>query len=291
MAKKPSPAELKKEGEELGKKFAEMRKTEHNFAMQIGKEGLVFQADKRKPPEALWRIAKKEGGSSKGAMGVATMSGKIIELDCVDPDGVPTNLAKLAKVYFKERGQPARIVIKGQPDEDADEDDADEGDAVADEGGAGGGDAPAGAETQAETAEAPAEEDAAPAAAADKTLLEEFEELKPDIEACMASGNAGLAKKVGGLNTMFTAQVETNPKKAVAIFGLLKTTLDTAREAGDFVIAVPGGSVEGDPASALPTGGDGAGDAPQSDDPAVAERRNKIADLERGVDELLAEFA
>ncbi|KIN61589.1 hypothetical protein Z945_2582 [Sulfitobacter noctilucae] len=292
MAKKPSPAELKKEGEELGKKFAEMRKTQHNFAMQIGKEGLAFQADKRKPPEALWRIAKKEGGSSKGAMGTCMMSGKIIELDCVDPDNVPTNLAKLAKTYFKDRGQPARIVIKGQPDEEADEEGTTE-EAGAEAGGAAGGGDTAGGDTagaapQAE--EAVPEEEAAKGAAPEpeKTLLEQLEDMKPDIEACMASGNAGLAKKVGGLNTMFDAVVEKNPKKAVAIFGLLKTTLDTAREKGDFVVAVPGGEVE----SGGSVGGDGMSEgAPAGDDPKVLERRSKIADLERGVDELLAEFA
>ncbi|KIN64250.1 hypothetical protein Z946_3139 [Sulfitobacter noctilucicola] len=269
MAKKPAPAELKKQGEELKKKFGEMRKTQHNFAMQIGAEGIVFMADRKKPPEALWRAAKKEGGSSKGAMGTCEMKGNVIILDCVDEDAAPSGLLRKAKVHFADRGMAAKVFFKGAEDDEEGEG-AEEG-AAAEEGGGGA----AGGEAAAGDAPAPEggggeEEAAAPAGESDLDVLRrEYSEIEPDVEAAVVSTNAGVGKKVGGLKAMFESQLETNPKKARAIIGLLKTTLETAKKSGD----IPENT------AAAP-------------DPAVAEaRRSKIAELERGVDELLAEFA
>ena len=281
MAKKPSPKELKAEGEELSKNLADIRKKQHNFAMQIGKEGLVFHIDRKKPADVLWRNAKKDGGGPKGAKGRVNMSGKILELDCDDPDSVPKNLMKLAKKHFAERGQPIRLVFKDIED---DEDDAPE--AKGDE-----------AKTaRRKPAEAPPEEKPAPRAAsapeeptssapepetrsepetADaggpsddalrETLKKEYDDLAAKREAAEKSDNKGVVKKMAGLIKMFESQLENNPKKANSVLRLMTNTLEIAEKSGDLK-------------------GDG-------DSGASRERMARIADLDARVDELLAQLA
>ncbi|MFK7836337.1 MAG: hypothetical protein AB8B60_08970 [Sulfitobacter sp.] len=302
MAKKPSPAELKTQGVELGKTLAAIRKAEHNFAMQIGKEGIVFMADKKKPADALWRIAKKEGGSSKGAKGTCTMKGKNLVIDCDEPDKMPSSLPRLAKVYFAERGQPAKVVLVGEEEEE-DENQTEDADAEGGEEAAGGGGAEAGGEGGGEgggeaAAEGGEEGGGGQGESPQQRLQAEFEELQPDLEAVEASPNKGLVKKVGGLKTMFESVLESDQKKATAIIGLLKTTLDTAREAGDLPEAgaapetppAEGDAPAGETAEAAPAEGGGeAGTTAPS--PEAQARREKLAELERGVDALLAEFA
>lgn len=286
MAKKPAAAELKKQGDELKAKFSEIRKTTHQFAMQIGKEGIVFMADRKKPADALWRTAKKEGGSSKGAKGTCTMNGKVLELDCDDPGSVPSGLPRMAKVYFADRAQSVKVVLKGEEDgEDAEAGGTEEAGAEAPAAGAGpaagaeggGGGAAAAAPDAADGAAAEGNAETAVEAPNGETDLEvlqrEYSEIEIDLESAVGSENAALSKKVGGLKKMFEGQLNANPKKARAIFGLLTTTLDEARQAGDISEAPAGG------------GGDGP-------DPAAAEaRRSQIAELESSVDALLAEFA
>ena len=267
MAKKPSAAELKAQGDELAKQFAEVRKAKHFFSLQIGKEGLILKTHRRKLPEVLWRMGKKEGASNKGAKGVATMSGKVMELQCDDLDTVPSTLPKLAKAYFAERNQPARITLVQLEDEIEGEGEGDEGEEGAEEneeataaggeeaqeGGGGGG--------QQEDLQA--------------SLQAEYDELKPKIEACADSANKGFAKKIAGLNTMFETQISDNAKKARAVLGLLQTTIQAGIDAGD---------LQED------AGEGGAGEA--AADPAkAAERQSRLADLEKGIDELLAQLA
>ncbi|MFQ5624700.1 MAG: hypothetical protein ACE5FS_15050, partial [Paracoccaceae bacterium] len=102
MAKK-SAAEIKKEAARLKEIMANAKKKPHNFALLIGKDGLVFEADIRKPPAAMRRLAKANGGGAKGASGVMTVSGKLIQFQC-DDDNVPRALTKLARKHFSERG-------------------------------------------------------------------------------------------------------------------------------------------------------------------------------------------
>ncbi len=278
MAKKPSAAELKKQGDELKVKFSEIRKVPHQFAMQIGKEGIVFMADRKKPADALWRTAKKEGGSSKGAKGTCTMNGKVLELECDDPGGVPSGLPRMAKTYFAERMQSIKVVLKGEEDADADQSAGAEDENAA---GAAAGAGEAASQPAGESAAAaPAGEEANAAAPAGESDLEalqrEYSEIEADVEGAVSSENAALSKKMVGLKRMFEGQLNANPKKARAIFGLLTTTLDEARQAGDIAQAAGGADGGGD------TGPDPA---------AVAARRSQIADLESSVDALLAEFA
>lgn len=110
MAKKKSPAELKQEGVELGEKLNAARKKPYNFALSMGKDGLVLETHLTKSADVLWRIAKKSGGGPKGAMGVMNVKGKIIELTCSD-DKVPGPLTKLAKKFFAERGLVYKVVL------------------------------------------------------------------------------------------------------------------------------------------------------------------------------------
>ena len=296
MAKKPSAAELNQQGTELAAQFAEMRKAQHNFALLISKDGLILKTHRRQPAETLWRKAKKEGGSNKGAKGICTMSGKVIEFQCDDVGSVPSTLAKLFKAYCAERNQPARgnfVEMTGEPEVDEEGADGENEEMETAVGGgveeeeeiqmsSGGGGSPAseneesgGGSGGSENAEESARAGGAANADDLKTSLQrEYEEITPKIEAAGESENKGFARKVGGLKTMFETQIEENPKKARAVLGLLQTTLQTGLDAGDFTVDASGG---------------GASEGP---DPAVlAERRNRIAELERGVDELLAQFA
>ncbi len=125
MAKKKSAAELKEEGTALGTQIAVARKRPVNFALLMGKEGLVLETDLKKNCEVLWRNAKKVGGGSKGAMGTMSVSGKVIELTCVD-DSAPSHLPKLAKKWLTERGQPYKVIMNTPSGSVGDEDDDEE---------------------------------------------------------------------------------------------------------------------------------------------------------------------
>ncbi len=114
-AKKQSPAELKKEGEALKALFAKIKKKPHNCAILMAKDGVVIEAHLKKSPEILVKMAKKAGGSAKGAWGTITMDGQVLMLDPIN-DKVPGNLAKLCKTFFAARGLKNRLEIK-EPDE------------------------------------------------------------------------------------------------------------------------------------------------------------------------------
>lgn len=114
MAPKP---DLKAEGKELAALIASVRKKAHNFAMLIGKGGLVIEADKKKSAELMRRAAKANGGGSKGTWGVMQINSKVVVLDCeVEPPG---NLLQVAKKHFAERGQPMRFEFRFGEDEPA----------------------------------------------------------------------------------------------------------------------------------------------------------------------------
>jgi len=110
-----SPAELKKEGEELKSLFAKIKKKQHNCAILMSKDGIVVEAHIKKSPEILQKAAKKAGGMPKGAWGTITMEGPVLILDPIN-DKVPGNLGKVAKKFFTERGLKFRLDIK-EPEE------------------------------------------------------------------------------------------------------------------------------------------------------------------------------
>lgn len=109
MAKKNS-ADLKKEADKIKEILATARKKPMNFALLIGKDSPVLEADLRKPAASLRRLAKANGGGTKGATGQMSLNGKIIEFQC-DSDDVPKSLGKLAKKYFSDLGLPFRCEL------------------------------------------------------------------------------------------------------------------------------------------------------------------------------------
>ncbi|MFT5315681.1 MAG: hypothetical protein ACI9UK_001513 [Candidatus Krumholzibacteriia bacterium] len=294
MAKKKSPAELKTEGELLGKQLTEARKKQLNFALSIGKDGLLFETDLKKNPDVLWRNAKKAGGGAKGGRGFINVKGKVVELTC-DDDSVPKNLSQLAKKFFTERGQAYKFIIKTPSGEISDDDDEEE--LVADASARKRASDEAAAEAQSQ--EAPPEEEEVIAAVEEATedaiepevaqvvedggdpdealrgvLQKEFDDLKADIDAALLSTNAGAAKKAEALRDMFASQISGDVKKTASVMTLLKTTVKDAIAAGTKGAE---GAANGaaDPAKAA----------------AAADRLSKMAELEKGVDALLAEFA
>lgn len=94
--------------EDYGKLFATARKRPLNFAMMIGKDGIVLEADPRKNTDILRKLAKQNGGGSRGAVGTMTVSGKLVELH-VETDDVPGNLPDLAKKHFAAMGHMYRF--------------------------------------------------------------------------------------------------------------------------------------------------------------------------------------
>ncbi|WP_299725359.1 hypothetical protein [uncultured Tateyamaria sp.] len=277
MAKKPSPAELKKQGEELSKQIADIRKKDLNFAMIMGKDALAFVTDRKKNTDILWRQAKGEVGGSKGAKGVVSMRGKMLVLDADDPSSVPGPMLKAAKKYFSERGVALRIVLKGEEEAEADEDEADakaapekakKPDAKADEQAAkpakAAADAPSGDDKK---ADAKAEDGGGQDDRTDalrESLMQDFNAMKPDLDVS-AKADGGVHKKINGLARVFTDTIQTDVKKAHSVMGLLQTTLKTAKDKGQL-----DAKGEGGPNLA-----------------ASSARRKKLAALERGVDKLL----
>ncbi|MEM1428252.1 MAG: hypothetical protein AAGG09_02230 [Pseudomonadota bacterium] len=273
MAKKKSAAELKQEGVALGEQIAQARKKVVNFALSMGKEGLVLETDLKKSPDVLWRAAKKLGGP-KGAQGQMKVTGKVIELTCVD-DSAPTQLPKLAKKFLNERGQPYKVVMITPSGQIGDGDDEEEGETATAEAGTMEEAPPPEEEgtTAPTTEDAPEEpgqgEETDPERA---ELMAEFEAMSERLELAKNSVHAGAAKKSVTLSETFLTQVEEAPGKAR---GLLKVLRKTIEDAINFGVAGPQGAATGDPEP---------GGAPEG-------RKAAISQLKAEVQELLAELA
>ena len=112
---KPDPKQLKKEGEDLKALLAKIKKKQYNCAILVSKDGVVIEAHIKKSPDILVKLAKKNGGTAKGAWGTITMDGQVLILDPIN-DKVPGNLPKLCKTYFGARGLKNRLEIK-EPDD------------------------------------------------------------------------------------------------------------------------------------------------------------------------------
>lgn len=116
-ANSKSPADLKREGEELKALFAKVKKKQHNCALLMSKDGIIVEAHIKKSPDILFKAAKKNGGTPKGAWGTMTMDGQVIIIDPIN-DKIPGNLTKLAKKFFAARGLKFRLEIL-EPEEDS----------------------------------------------------------------------------------------------------------------------------------------------------------------------------
>ncbi|MEM6371454.1 MAG: hypothetical protein AAF727_01555 [Pseudomonadota bacterium] len=273
MAKKPTPAELKIEGEALSKQIADIRKKDLNFAMVLGKDTVAFVTDRKKNCDILWRTAKKDAGGAKGCKGTVSMSGKVMVLDPDDPSSVPGPLVKAARKYFADRNNPIRIMIKGEEEPEDDEDEEAKAEPAAkvkkeeaepkaaksakpeaEEAGDGGQTAPKGT----------AGEQDDEMEALRKSLLDDYQSLKPDLDLAEQAQSGGVNKKINGISRVFAEQIDKDVKKAHAVMGLLQTTIQQAKEAGKL--------------------GDNAASASNA---ASVLRRKKLAAMEKGVDKLL----
>lgn len=157
-------ADQKVEGDELKKLVKLGKKKTLSFAFCPGKKNdHTMLIDRRKKPEVIAKIAKKEGEGSKVAFGTFEVNGKTMELTC---EKVVPALAKVLKKYLKSQKVQVNVLvmdasgnvlesdIEDLPDDPAwEEDEADEGagegDAVED------GDAAAEEEAAEEAASAP----------------------------------------------------------------------------------------------------------------------------------------
>lgn len=196
-------ADQKVEGEELKKLIKLGKKKTLSFAFCPGKKNdHTMLIDRRKKPEVIAKIAKKEGEGSKVAFGTFEVKAKTMELTC---EKVVPALAKVLKKYLKSQKVQINILvmdasgnvlesdIEDLPDDPTmDEDDADEG---GDEGIAAGDETgPAEqAEEDAPAAEAPQEEEAV--AAAGPTATELASRLKA-VQPAVASAPEAVAGKL-----------------------------------------------------------------------------------------------
>jgi len=101
---------LKEQGVALGGHLQMARKRLLNFAVLMGKEGLVVEADPKKNPEMMRIQAKSNGGGAKGIKGQMRAEGKTIFL--VVDEEPPGNFPKLIRQHFMQRGVPVKIVIE-----------------------------------------------------------------------------------------------------------------------------------------------------------------------------------
>ncbi|MBB96667.1 MAG: hypothetical protein CML68_18965 [Rhodobacteraceae bacterium] len=90
--------------------LSESRSKPISFAALISKDGVVFQADKKKPVDAMVRAAKALGGSGRGAWGTMSSSGSTIVLECDDTPA--SKIDTLLKKYFADRGQTVKVEIR-----------------------------------------------------------------------------------------------------------------------------------------------------------------------------------
>ncbi|QYK43116.1 MAG: hypothetical protein KF887_08485 [Paracoccaceae bacterium] len=100
---------LDADGKILGAAIAAARKKPVNFAMLMARDGLVVEADPRKPVETLRRAARS-GGGGKGVWGTMRVEGSRVVLTC--EEAVPGGFQVLAKRHFSDRGQAMQIVLE-----------------------------------------------------------------------------------------------------------------------------------------------------------------------------------
>jgi len=132
-------SEMALKGAELKKLLKVAKKREIAFAYAPGKkpEDDVFSLDRKKAPDVVSRLVRKESDGSKYAFGLASVNGKVISLMC---ERELPNMAKSLKKLFKAEKCPMNVVILDQsgnvleediedlPDDDLldDEDDLDD---------------------------------------------------------------------------------------------------------------------------------------------------------------------
>lgn len=102
-------ADAKLEGEELRKLVLMGKKRRLSFAFCPGpKNDHTILIDRRKKPEVIAKVAKKEGAGNKVAFGTFVVKSKTMELTC---ERVVPAMAKLLKKYLKSQKVLVNILI------------------------------------------------------------------------------------------------------------------------------------------------------------------------------------
>lgn len=102
-------ADAKVEGEELKKLIRMGKKRQMNFAFCPGpKNDHLMVIDRRKKPEVIGKVAKKEGAGSKVAFGSYVLNSKTLELTC---ERVVPAMAKILKKYLKSQKVLVNVLI------------------------------------------------------------------------------------------------------------------------------------------------------------------------------------
>ena len=111
---------------ELGAMIAVARKRDVSFGLCLGKkpEATILEMHRMKAPDILERQARKAGETAKSACGMASVTGKVLTLKCIEPP--PAGLVKPLKAFLKAIEQPMKVCIADADgnllEEDADED-------------------------------------------------------------------------------------------------------------------------------------------------------------------------
>src|SRR5690606_38741352 len=100
------------------------RKRPMNVAWFLGPDGLVLRAHPRKPLDTLRRQAMAEGAQPRGALGVMTVTGKLVSISC--EEAPPRSFPKKARQWLADMGQTFKIRIMLPGGESLDSDDEDE---------------------------------------------------------------------------------------------------------------------------------------------------------------------
>ncbi|TDK53027.1 hypothetical protein [Antarcticimicrobium luteum] len=209
-------ADQRVEGEELKKLVKLGKKKRLSFAFCPGKKNdHTILIDRRKPPEVIAKIAKKEGDGSKVAFGTFEVKSKTMELTC---DRVVPALAKVLKKYLKSQKVQVNILvmdasgnvlesdIEDLPDDpawDADEADAAEADEAGAQDAAGTAAAAAPQET-ADQKEAP-QDAAPPGGPAQADLVARLKAVQPAV----AAAPAAVADKLKKAAAQAVAQIKS----------------------------------------------------------------------------------
>lgn len=253
MAKKKSPEDLKQEGVALSEQIAKARKKQMNFALLMGKEGLVLETDHKKAPNVLWRRAKQNGGGAKGAQGRIKVSGKVIELYC-EYDSAPKQLPKLFKKFLVERGQSFRVVLHTptgtQTDDDEDSTAEDDGNRQSSETQVPGSmgavqfDSVPQIHMAGQDNDLPEESTRQQAASTPQSqeraeLMAEFDALDKTRALAAQSVHAGAAAKATHISQRYLEFVDSKPGRARAVLSLLKASVEKAIEFGTSVEGLP----------------------------------------------------
>ncbi|GAA6199799.1 hypothetical protein [Aquicoccus sp. SU-CL01552] len=228
-------ADQKVEGEELKKLIKLGKKKPLSFAFCPGKkDDHTMLIDRRKKPEVIAKIAKKEGGGSKVAFGTFEVKAKTMELTC---EKVVPALAKVLKKYLKSQKVQLNILvmdangevldsdIEDLPDDPTlDDDDAGEEGGAAEEAEAPAVDAPQEVETTEEVAAA------GPSAA---ELAARLKTLQPVVASAPDAVAGKLKKAVAQAVALIRSGDLAAADRTVAALEKAATRLRAAGEGGE----------------------------------------------------------